>query len=330
MRMTALLPLCACILALTTSACDESVNPKGDFAEHPVLYALLLRHTQYQHGSQTVLVERLYDVQGLDPYINTKDPTVSGGIVVLRSRSDLDTLREGKRPNVARYPGDQYYYYTNGYQMYPNDSVTVTAQLPGGELLRGSTVIPPNRPVETFPPFTGGVTTFVNRFTNGDAWVLDWSGTSTGEHLFAPKLTLRYTKLVDTIEIIGRVPVPLKYIQSAQGSLPVYPGITYDTVERFEFDALDRTMAQISENDPDKQRYKVLGFDLTLVEYDIHASRYYSSINGALDEFSIRLDETTYSNVSGGIGIVGSAVTNTTSFSINSRYAQSFGYRSNQ
>jgi hypothetical protein len=32
---------------------------------------------------------------------------------------------------------------------------------------------------------------------------------------------------------------------------------------------------------------------------------YYSSLNGFLDEYSVRLDEQVYSNINGGIGIFG-------------------------
>ncbi len=330
MKLKAFLSMGIALLTFAAMSCDDSVNPKGDFVAYPVLYGMLSRHTLYQHGSQTVLVARLYDAEGLDPYANTKDPTIPDAVVVLRSRSALDTLEERKRSSAPRYAGNHYDYYTSSFQMYPYDSVTVSAQLPGGERLQGTTIIPPNRPVEIFPPYTGGVTTLVNRFTNGNAWVINWSGRSTEEHLFALRLRLAYTKLVNGVEIPASVPVPLKYIQSTQGSSPVYPGITFDTTASFDFEALDRTMALISENDPDKQRYRVINFQFQLIEYDVHASRYYSSINGALDEFSIRLDETTYSNVSGGIGVVGSAVTNEFSFTINTRYAQSFGYRSNQ
>ncbi|MBI5472257.1 MAG: DUF4249 family protein [Ignavibacteriae bacterium] len=330
MKTKNILAVCVIAVALSALSCDDAVNPKTDFAAHPILYGMLARHTQYQHGSQSVVIERLYDLEGLDPNTNTKDPTVSGAVVVLHSRFDHDTLREGKRSNINRYPGDQYYYYTNNYQMYPGDTVTITALLPGGERLQGSTMIPPNRPVEIVPPYAAGVTTLVNRFIYGDSWLLNWSGRNTEEHLFAPSMRLVYSKIVGDIEMAATEPVPLKYIQTAQGNTPVFPRVTYDTTATFDFDAMDATMAKISEGDSSKQRYKVLYFQFRLVEYDLHASRYYSSINGALDEFSIRIDETTYSNVSGGIGVVGAAVTNEFTFPIHALYARHFGYRSNQ
>ena len=85
-------------------------------------------------------------------------------------------------------------------------------------------------------------------------------------------------------------------------------------------------MAAISEGDSDKSRYEVLGFDFDLVEFDFALSRYYASINGSLDQLSIRLDETVYSNIAHGYGVFGTSMANSMLFPVNATYAASFGY----
>ena len=43
-----------------------------------------------------------------------------------------------------------------------------------------------------------------------------------------------------------------------------------------------------------------------LVEMDLPLSKYYESIHGGIDSYSISLDQFTYSNITGGLGIFGS------------------------
>jgi hypothetical protein len=66
-------------------------------------------------------------------------------------------------------------------------------------------------------------------------------------------------------------------------------------------------------------------FDLT--EFDFALSRYYASVNGYLDRYSVWTNESIYSNVSGGIGIFGSRMDSKYSYPMDRKYVESFGYR---
>ena len=90
---------------------------------------------------------------------------------------------------------------------------------------------------------------------------------------------------------------------------------------------IDSAMVQISEGDPDKKNYKIISIIFEMTEFDHELSNYYSSTHGYLDNFSLRLDETIYSNVNGGIGIIGSKVFTSISFTVRSDYLSLFGYR---
>ena len=64
-----------------------------------------------------------------------------------------------------------------------------------------------------------------------------------------------------------------------------------------------------------------------LTEFDFPLSRYYASVNGSLDRYSVRTDESVYSNIDGGIGIFGSTMSSEYSFPVDKKYVESFGYK---
>jgi hypothetical protein len=174
------------------------------------------------------------------------------------------------------------------------------------------------------PPFGVGVTTIPKGF--GTNWILGWEDYGGGEHLFFPSLTIQYTQSMDTLNVDKTFPVPMRYVMRDQTPVPVYP--TYQTEPQciFEFEAMDAAMRDLSAGDPVKQNYKIWGFSFSVLEYDYALSRYYSSTNGYLDQFSLRLDESIYSNISGGLGVFGSCARMTQLYRIHGLYAEKFGY----
>ncbi len=159
-------------------------------------------------------------------------------------------------------------------------------------------------------------------------WVVSWDNYNDVEvHLFVPSLTIGYTKLVGGVETKGSVTVPSRYVSSPGGIVPVYPTVSTQKQCSFEFAAFDSAMAQISAGDTNKNSYGLHSAMLDVIEYDLPLSKYYSSINGSLDQFSIRTDESVYSNVDGGIGILGFYVIHWIEFSFDERYVRLYGYR---
>jgi hypothetical protein len=71
---------------------------------------------------------------------------------------------------------------------------------------------------------------------------------------------------------------------------------------------------------------RIISARFELLSFDEHLSNYYSSTHGYLDEFSIRLDETVYSNIEGGMGIFGSYYKSERLFPIYASYIASYGF----
>ncbi len=317
--------MCLCMLGI---GCKEDFSPKVPSGNRYYLFCIVSA-TPLGGSVQLALVDRMYDVPGLNPAVNKEDPFVAGARLTLTVRGTQYPLkyRLNFREDTTRYNTPVQYYLGSGIPLVANDAVTMQATLPDSTRLSASTEIPGFRPTDSAPDFTMGVTTLLDRENVGTAWILDWSNDVNDDHLFFPSLTLVYSTTADSgISELHSVPVPLKYVEHNGQWTPVYPSTQTAPVLSVDFDAIDRVMQGIGEGIADKSTVHPRQMTFVLTEYDISLSRYYNSVNGYPDQYSVRLDERTYTNVRGGDGIVGSAYTQSRTFKIGRLYAASFGY----
>ena len=315
------------IISLSIISCEENFSPKADFKDEYVLNSIISGDANAGNYIEFISLSKVYNVEGLNPYLNKTDPTVLGAEVTLR-QNDItfkcvqDTIT---RFDTSRYNSPYIYYASPSLQINANDQFWISVKLPNGKTLSGYTRMP--RPfVPTFSyPFNSGVTTQINRFLWGNSWQIIWENYT--NDIFFPKLTLIYQKKInDSTTSTYAKEVPYKYIDRNGTIEPVYPTYVNNYNISYDFDAIDSTMKQISAGDPNKQNYKVISFMFQMLEFDPNLSNYYSSTHGYLDNFSIRLDESIFSNINGGIGIVGSKMITKMSFPVNHNYASTFGY----
>ncbi len=315
------------LTSLAGVGCEEDFSPKTSFTDRYFVFCVA---TASPAGSSVeyALISRLYDVPGLNPAANTEDPFVGGADIRLSVRNRDYVLRGMEMPRVdqSRYLTPFRYYRALGVDIRARDTIAFRATLPDGRALTATAFVPPFKPVTSTPRFVAGVTTQVNRFTQGDAWVLDWDDGLREEHLFFPSLALTYSIAVGDVREGYTVAVPLRFILQAGVPVPVYP--TYTTQQRIvvEFDALDRIMESIGARHADKSTIRIEWITFALPECDFAFSRYYTSVNGYLDQYSVRLDERIFTNIRGGEGIFGSATQSVFTYPVHPRYAAGFGY----
>jgi hypothetical protein len=324
---------------LLSYSCDESFSPKTKFEERPILYCIV--HGSDISTSAEAVLARAYDVEGFDPSLSNEYHTISGAKISLSVNGRVWDLienrpflkKEGNVPlsatNQSQPPliAGQRFYYLRDLSALPGDTLSIVAKLPSGEILTANTRIPRHKPLESSPRFPHGVTTNVNRAAWGNSWILDWDDYFNEGHLFFPRLSLSYTRKENGVDVYHSKEIPLHYVQRDNGSLAIYPSGMTDKVCAYELAAIDSAMAQISAGDPDKESYTIRSIGFGILEYDFPLSRYYSSVSGYLDQFSVRLDETVFSNVNGGIGVFGSTLVTSFQFEVDKQYVQSFGYR---
>jgi len=144
---------------------------------------------------------------------------------------------------------------------------------------------------------------------------------------FYPRFSLVYFKLEGGIPIRHVTNLPARYILSGGRDVPVYAAPTTDVVYSIEMDAINRTMQEVSSGDPDKKNYVILTVLVDVLTLDMNLSGYYSSGKISNDGFSVKLDQTDFTNVEGGLGIFGSYVNAKFTIRLNKDYIKSFGYK---
>lgn len=316
------------VLAVALVGCEETFSPKDPFKRKSFLYCCV-DFTFVGTSLQFALVNESYDVEGMNPAANMRDPFIDGAEIELLVKNRMYVFRSriSSLPDTTRYGSPFRFYRAEGAVLYPRDTVSVIAHLPGRPALSGWTIIPATRPMESRPRFAAGFTTQVNRFTQGDYYVLEWDDGVHNEHLFFPSLTITYIRHDADGPVPMAASVPLQYIDRAGGRTPVFPSPT--TIPRLSFPlaVIDEAMRDISAGDPVKSRYVPQMLRFSVIECDFSLSRYYMSVNGSLDQYSLRLDESVYGNVQGGGGIVGSTNTYGIDYEFDPRYVRLFGYR---
>ena len=299
-------------LSLLIYSCEENFSPKADFAEKYILYCVM----NVDSSKQTAVLLKSYDVEGFDPYSNTESSFVSGADIRIRQKDRVFFMKDTSAiiENASRYPVPINFYYVEDFLSIGNDSIEIVATLPSGKKLYGISKAPNNISFDPssdriLPPEEKSLFTFSWTSPESSRWYL-------------PKLDFFYIKG----GITHKKTIPVTY-ESENGSWkPVYPVISNNNYVNFTLSALDSSFAQISQGDPNKSGYKILGAVLSLLVFDEPLSNYYSTTNGFLDDFTVVLDETDYTNITGGLGIIGLYKQQQTGAIFKEEYIQSFGY----
>ncbi|MBN1638483.1 MAG: DUF4249 family protein [Ignavibacteriales bacterium] len=317
------------LLSILLISCEENFSPKTEFKEKYVLYCLVNADATWIQIQAFAWIANIYDVEGIDPNKKTIKPNIRGAKLTLFKKNFQYPFYEYSEVHTSQYDTLKNYFITNISNPSPDRDISIKAALTNGVVLSGKTSIPMNLNLEFSYTFASGFTTNINKFHHGYSWIIDWSGSfgEHDEHLFFTKIFINYYKQVGTDKIYGSVEVPIKIIQKNGQDIPVYPTYTYTHSISFDYDAFDWAMKQIAGNDPNKADYNIINLILSIDEFDLNLSKFYSSVNGYLDQFSIRIDERTYSNINGGIGIFGSYTSTMIDFEINKAYVESFGYK---
>jgi len=308
------------------TGCDNGFSPRSEFKPGYVLYSIIEGQEIGKTVVPKVIIAKVYDAPGTDPYMNTEDPEVAGARIDLKFRGDTYTLKDTlvNRGDTSHYTGQQRYYYGKALSVYANDTLSITARLPNGTVLTSGTKVPQYLYYESSIPFPRGFTTNVDPFKYGKSWTFWWR--SQELNLTFPKMTIYYTQKINNREVSKTIQVPLQVIKRNGVETPIYPVANRDEQASFELASFDWAMNKLSEGVEDKSLFRILHIVFSATEYDAPLSFYYSSVNGFLDNFSLRLDEQVFTNISGGYGLFGSYFTTNYQEEFDARYVQSFGY----
>lgn len=322
------------ILGLFIFSCEENFSPKADFKEKCVMTCVLTNNPYVPLITVTVNINKTYDVEGVDPSVNTKDPTVNGAKVYIELPNGSlvnigeDTVTTRKKDTVIivknKYGNPKTYYGGNFATVL--GKLKLNALLPDGTVLTGETTSIDGIYFNYSYSFPHGITSKINQWKYGDFWGIYWD---TREfHTYFQEFSLSYYKRdKDGNNVYGTVKIPAEILTVNGKPEPVYPEKLKPGKIEIKFTALDYLMNQISDGDQEKSSYYIGDIIMRVVEYDDQLSKYYTSINGYMDDFSIRLDQSVYTNIKGGLGIFGFMRINELKHPVDKEYIHSFGYK---
>ncbi|MGE5430003.1 MAG: DUF4249 family protein [Syntrophomonadaceae bacterium] len=310
-----------CSSAFISSGCkDENFNPKGEFKEKYILTCILRSDTTVQ----TAVLSTSYNIQGYDPLENKTDPALDNADIRIWVGDSVYIMKSGQIPRAdsSRYSTPVKYFYVENVKLPSNRQAEILAVLPNGRKLHATTQIP--KPV--LPDYTAEEQEIPPAGRN--YVIAGWQRALNPNTFYYPRFSLIYFRLENGVPVRYLRKLPVRYFNSGGKFVPVYATPTNTASYLIDMDAINRTMRDISEGDMNKQNYVVLTVMAEIMTMDDNLSAYYSSLKLADNGFSVKLDQTDFTNIEGGLGVFGSFANTKIVILMDPAYIKSFGYKS--
>lgn len=306
---------------LISSGCkDDAFNPKGEFKDKYILTCILRSDTTVQ----TAVISRSYNTDGYDPMVNKTDPAIENADIRIWVGDSVYIMKDAEtaRTDTSRYNSTLKYYYAENLKLPNNKKAEILAVLPNGRKLHAVTTIP--KPVtyddandnEIIPP------------SGRNYVVASWVQLSNPNTFYYPRFSIAYFKFENGVPVRYLKRLPVRYVSSGGGKLsPVYATPTIAGSYIIEMDAINRTLQEISAGDPNKNNYVILSLIAEIMTMDDNLSAYFSASKLLDDGLSVKLDQTDFTNIEGGLGVFASFANSKFVIRMDKEYIKSFGYK---
>lgn len=308
--------------SLFTSSCsDTNFSPYGDYQEKYIMNCILNPDSTFQ----IVTLNKSYMVNNYDPISSTEDNFVKGALVRLWNGNDEVVIL--KDTVLTRTPGDLYtkpyrVYYTKNFKPKTATNIHIEALMPNGKRLSSSTFMA-KQPMKIEPLDSMRFYPKEGLGYAGAKWSTDQSNA-----VFAPKATILYSRQGMFGDKVQRISIPANISNINGNIVKYYPQPTSYSYWQIDSSAINYTMRSISEGDPSKDKYSVYSMIIEVSLLDNNLSLYYNSTSRGKDLYSVIIDETDYSNISGGYGVFGTYAKFSIVLTFNPTFLQKLGYKS--
>jgi len=304
------------------NACEDNVVITGDFYPKYMLNCVISGDTTAQYV--TLLKNYMVDESGQS--ISNENSFIDSAFVRIWYQDTVYILRD---TTVDVLDSDQnlqtvQYYYTNEFKPDYGEELEIEALLTNGIRLKSTSIVPDK---VTFP-LSDYTTSDPQRmlpgvYTNGIN--IGWSN-ELRNLFYYPKMRIVYYKYFNGVLKLFKKEVPIAYVESGNEIVTVYSKPSNEQAFSIDFETFEQAMANISEGDPYKTDYHLSHVELEVIIFDEFLSAYYASIGNALDEYSISLNKSDYTNIQGGYGIFGSYINQTFTLGLEEDFINQFGY----
>ncbi len=303
------------ILLLLVYSCSENFDPYGELKNKYVLNCIIRGDTTFQ----TATLTRTYLVTNNDPYSSTIDPAVRNAAIRVWNGDSIVVFRDTviDRPQSSNYKYPYHLYYTNKFVFTPGKDLDIEVRLENGTKLKSRTT--PPAPIQF---------SYVEKnipFRNNQSVYFAWNA-GLKDQTYVTRISIYYHKKVNGVNVFYKKEIPLRYEDFNNQLVPIYPTATNSNSLTIGMETITETMRSLSEGDDNKENYEIIAAFLEVIALDKNLSTYFNSTARSLDDVSVKLDETDFTNIENGFGIFGIYLRNTWVIPFTPTYVRSFGY----
>ncbi|MDZ7766960.1 MAG: DUF4249 family protein [Melioribacteraceae bacterium] len=305
------------VISIFFLSCEENFSPKGEFEQRYALTCIIRGDT----ALQVAAIYGNYNVEGYDPSVFDGNTAYDGADIRLWYQDTVYVFKDSvvSNPNLPD-SNFRFYYLDNFKPEAPGEPMEIEAMLKNGKRLRASCVTPSK--------FSFDIRESSNTIpaVNTSSVNLLWQTEDRG-NFFVARIKVKYFENVDGVNKERWTELPSRLITSGEDQIPIYPVPSKMFGVSFNRRAIDYALRNISENNPDKNAFTVSSKAvIEVLSLDENISRYYSS---SLEDnnYTVRVNETDYSNVDGGFGVFGSLYKASMKITLLPDYIESFGYK---
>lgn len=304
LSVTILLPICTCVVS--TLSCNEPFEPRAPLESKLVVFSIL----STDRNDQVVRVERTYMPSGYDAMSYTIDGFVPGALVTIRESNNTHTLRDTTfaRPDTSRYDFPLRAYFVRPLSIEYGKAYQVNVRSPQFAEATASVVVPA-KPMMSMTPLSSAV--MQSPSSQEDSAEIVFTNTlGVGGKGWIGRLLVCFSVFKNGTWVEGRIEVPFYFINPRP-----FLNIRYGELTPSGF---NNRSASVYLNIEYRATFIKVLYEMypntsvtfprvvyELVQVDENLYNYFMVMHSGKDAFSVRVDEPLYTNLTGGVGIVG-------------------------
>ena len=317
------------LFSILIASCNDSVDVKTTTSDSYIFYCIMNSDTTFH----AAYLSKPYNVDGIDPYANTADPSIANANIVINFNNVNYTFRDTTvaRTDTSRYTTPFHLYYNKKLNLM-DDLVssqslpmTIKITLPNNKILTSSLETIPisdfhfSRMIYTFPPPTDSA--FITF-----KWLFYSKASLIDKYYYLPFIQLHYSHKSGGVTTEKSINIPYRTVFSGVEDIEFYPTVSKKTLLSLNAQYIFDAFKKIYSADSVKSNFTIhsLTFKVILLEKNLAA--YYAQSATYNDEFSVRIDAADFTNITGGYGLFGAYATKTIKLSLSKGWLSSQGY----